>query len=102
MIRRPPRSTLCPYTTLFRSNRRAGASDRRARAAVALRAGDAVAAVCGAFVLLGFDEHVAQILHVLHRLCDIQAQRLLTFEAEAFEDAAAVEVFAPVREDYLP
>src|SRR5260221_2243925 len=31
MIRRPPRSTLFPYTTLFRSRRRAG--DRRRRAA---------------------------------------------------------------------
>src|SRR5256885_8831873 len=26
MIRRPPRSTLLPYTTLFRSHRRAGAA----------------------------------------------------------------------------
>src|SRR3712207_7253722 len=31
MIRRPPRSTLFPYTTLFRSGRR-GADDRRAGA----------------------------------------------------------------------
>src|SRR2546426_9083061 len=29
MIRRPPRSTLFPYTTLFRSYRRAGLSSRR-------------------------------------------------------------------------
>src|SRR6266536_2718003 len=29
MIRRPPRSTLCPYTTLFRSCGRAGASQGR-------------------------------------------------------------------------
>src|SRR2546430_13636585 len=28
MIRRPPRSTLFPYTTLFRSGRRAGAGER--------------------------------------------------------------------------
>src|SRR3712207_7725006 len=28
MIRRPPRSTLFPYTTLFRSDRLAGADDR--------------------------------------------------------------------------
>src|SRR3712207_7480712 len=28
MIRRPPRSTLFPYTTLFRSSRRAAASGR--------------------------------------------------------------------------
>src|SRR3712207_9583718 len=29
MIRRPPRSTLFPYTTLFRSNRAARRGDRR-------------------------------------------------------------------------
>src|SRR3712207_8691343 len=29
MIRRPPRSTLFPYTTLFRSQRARGADDRR-------------------------------------------------------------------------
>src|SRR2546426_1289818 len=33
MIRRPPRSTLFPYTTLFRSARRLGERARRARAA---------------------------------------------------------------------
>src|SRR2546427_3627321 len=32
MIRRPPRSTLFPYTTLFRSPGRAGANDLAARA----------------------------------------------------------------------
>src|SRR3712207_7290392 len=31
MIRRPPRSTLFPYTTLFRSSCRRGASGRRRR-----------------------------------------------------------------------
>src|SRR5256885_12211591 len=33
MIRRPPRSTLFPYTTLFRSLRAAGANAQRAQAA---------------------------------------------------------------------
>src|SRR2546430_15925327 len=33
MIRRPPRSTLFPYTTLFRSRRRSADRPRRARAA---------------------------------------------------------------------
>src|SRR3989454_6533022 len=33
MIRRPPRSTLFPYTTLFRSGRRSGRGRRRARGA---------------------------------------------------------------------
>src|SRR5436305_5864711 len=31
MIRRPPRSTLFPYTTLFRSERRPGRTARRSR-----------------------------------------------------------------------
>src|SRR2546422_7745108 len=34
MIRRPPRSTLFPYTTLFRSPRATGRADRGARALV--------------------------------------------------------------------
>src|SRR3712207_7139498 len=34
MIRRPPRSTLFPYTTLFRSRRRRGRVVRRARLGV--------------------------------------------------------------------
>src|SRR2546422_2480120 len=33
MIRRPPRSTLFPYTTLFRSRRAVGRGARRGRAA---------------------------------------------------------------------
>src|SRR5947209_16389444 len=56
MLRRPPRSTLFPYTTLFRSNRRfrpfdpflhlahdargLGVADRRRPAAAAEKAGD--------------------------------------------------------------
>src|SRR5688572_31575741 len=35
MIRRPPRSTLFPYTTLFRSSRPAAARDRRLPATAA-------------------------------------------------------------------
>src|SRR3712207_8015090 len=38
MIRRPPRSTLFPYTTLFRSQRGAGGADRRRGHARAQRA----------------------------------------------------------------
>src|SRR2546430_12097252 len=37
MIRRPPRSTLFPYTTLFRSHRRRLAPPHRTVGAVALR-----------------------------------------------------------------
>src|SRR3712207_8487307 len=47
MIRRPPRSTLFPYTTLFRSSRVAPQGDRAGRARVASAAGqvDRLAAV---------------------------------------------------------
>src|SRR3712207_8112715 len=38
MIRRPPRSTLFPYTTLFRSERRVGGCEDRERSAPAERA----------------------------------------------------------------
>src|SRR6476660_10077775 len=40
MIRRPPRSTLFPYTTLFRSPWRPNACRRAARADAHLRPGD--------------------------------------------------------------
>src|SRR3954467_16003628 len=39
MIRRPPRSTLFPYTTLFRSHRRVRAARRRGRRTCAVRGG---------------------------------------------------------------
>src|SRR5260370_42177449 len=49
MIRRPPRSTLFPYTTLFRSSRRAECQQACHRGATALRrAPFAVAALRGA------------------------------------------------------
>src|SRR3712207_7235864 len=44
MIRRPPRSTLFPYTTLFRSSIRLSGNRRRRRGEV-LRAGAATVAV---------------------------------------------------------
>src|SRR2546427_7872044 len=42
MIRRPPRSTLFPYTTLFRSRRAGDAQDRLVRDAPGATAPDAV------------------------------------------------------------
>src|SRR5688572_31291466 len=50
MIRRPPRSTLFPYTTLFRSSRVAAlfAVRKRSVDAAALRSGAAISAAPGA------------------------------------------------------
>src|SRR3712207_8243455 len=44
MIRPPPKSTLFPYTTLFRSNRPAGTASRRCREGSARRGFDFVTA----------------------------------------------------------
>src|SRR2546430_10415732 len=48
MIRRPPRSTLFPYTTLFRSSRRAGGRVRAATRAARVRRDHTHADRCGA------------------------------------------------------
>src|SRR5947209_14360712 len=63
MIRRPPRSTLFPYTTLFRSKKRRLAGDPRAHAAV----GDVgERSLVGDFFLLPEAEH--DIAHETHSL----------------------------------
>src|SRR3712207_9246340 len=53
MIRRPPRSTLFPYTTLFRSDEdaRVGEQGARDRDALALAAGERQAALADAGVV---------------------------------------------------
>src|SRR2546422_7718728 len=54
MIRRPPRSTLFPYTTLFRSQRERGSSiPREERTHGASRRGPSTAGVCGPPVYAG-------------------------------------------------
>src|SRR3712207_6881000 len=53
MIRRPPRSTLFPYTTLFRSRGAKGAS----RAPLRRRSGTNISAFGGATRNLGYADH---------------------------------------------
>src|SRR3989442_5778407 len=55
MIRRPPRSTLFPYTTLFRSTFQALGADRTIRAAVVTGSGRAFTAGMDVHVLAGLD-----------------------------------------------
>src|SRR3712207_7652820 len=62
MIRRPPRSTLFPYTTLFRSHHR-GAGDNSSRRPDAVRNG-----VFGAFAPIDGLTHTTEDEHVVvHR-----------------------------------
>src|SRR3712207_7334940 len=65
MIRRPPRSTLFPYTTLCRSLRHDGAAPGRARARVRER--DQLAQVAVPLAVLGQEREVQALPGVLHR-----------------------------------
>src|SRR2546426_8045765 len=62
MIRRPPRSTLFPYTTLFRSRSVAHACQR---AGQAVPISTRIVAMCGAFIL---PELLRCALRAFHRL----------------------------------
>src|SRR2546422_4360375 len=79
MIRRPPRSTLFPYTTLFRSRHRAGLRDRPAHGAPdererhgVLRGGDRPAAVCSH---LRSEEHTSELQSRLHLVCRLLLEK---------------------------
>src|SRR2546429_4000521 len=81
MIRRPPRSTLFPYTTLFRSVRRAGAR------ASARRAHHHISAACRSRrVLRGrrraerarahrSEEHTSELQSRLHLVCRLLLEK---------------------------
>src|SRR2546430_12359305 len=70
MIRRPPRSTLFPYTTLFRSRRLAEADDlvRRQRAR-------AKAALVAAAVDLRSEEHTSELLSQSNLVCRLLLEK---------------------------
>src|SRR2546429_5192361 len=72
MIRRPPRSTLFPYTTLFRSHRRA----RGLRAAAAL-AGAARPACQGGRPAhrARSEEHTSELQSRLHLVCRLLLEK---------------------------
>src|SRR3712207_8346248 len=73
MIRRPPRSTLFPYTTLFRSE-------------VALPAPDVVDEALALFQHLAGAEHGAVVLHgALHALAQLRRRRAAIGVSEMIE-----------------
>src|SRR2546422_11343469 len=75
MIRRPPRSTLFPYTTLFRSDPAPAADVRRA---VADRRGRAVAAAAGRAGLgtaRRSEEHTSELQSRLHLVCRLLLEK---------------------------
>src|SRR2546425_7726268 len=84
MIRRPPRSTLFPYTTLFRSRpRRAGAArlragDRRVHATLAALRRRPVAARrarAGAFGARRSEEHTSELQSLAYLVCRLLLEK---------------------------
>src|SRR2546422_3700029 len=79
MIRRPPRSTLFPYTTLFRSRRRA--HEPRAAGVVDERR---VAAPAEGIAVRRSEEHTSELQSRLHLVCRLLLEKkkmeLLTAE----------------------
>src|SRR2546422_4848766 len=87
MIRRPPRSTLFPYTTLFRSGRRRQARPRArpqgARAVIGRAAG--VASLVAGFATLAIvlliswdvrsEEHTSELQSRLHLVCRLLLEK---------------------------
>src|SRR5689334_23473680 len=69
MIRRPPRSTLFPYTTLFRSLRRAPRAD-----AVPLEPGDRLAED-PLLLLLRSEEHTSELQSQFHLVCRLLLEK---------------------------
>src|SRR2546429_4735463 len=66
MIRRPPRSTLFPYTTLFRS---------RIRCACKCRAGSARSKVRRPFASARSEEHTSELQSRLHLVCRLLLEK---------------------------
>src|SRR2546429_2387227 len=79
MIRRPPRSTLFPYTTLFRSRRHSAARRGRARHARRPRrlppGGDAVGAPVGEGPPRRSEEHTSELQSRLHLVCRLLLEK---------------------------
>src|SRR2546426_7497405 len=76
MIRRPPRSTLFPYTTLFRSVRAGageGASDARAESAQALEPGRRAEGQCRGDVRS--EEHTSELQSPCNLVCRLLLEK---------------------------
>src|SRR2546429_6717576 len=75
MIRRPPRSTLFPYTTLFRSTLVSGRKRKRACGVGGSCAGRAAAGEAGAANVERSEEHTSELQSRLHLVCRLLLEK---------------------------
>src|SRR2546429_4387579 len=81
MIRRPPRSTLFPYTTLFRSHaRRTGSSSSCATASATTRCRAAGDQPTAARSRTRSEEHTSELQSRLHLVCRLLLEKKKSIE----------------------
>src|SRR2546429_1475465 len=73
MIRRPPRSTLFPYTTLFRSSAQRDRSDDDF--AIRIDHGDRIAVAIGNIETSRSEEHTSELQSRLHLVCRLLLEK---------------------------
>src|SRR3712207_8198475 len=83
MIRRPPRSTLFPYTTLFRSGRwsktlTSRSSGRLSSSSLASRPSAAVRKSCGACETMRSEEHTSELQSRQYLVCRLLLEKKKT------------------------
>src|SRR4051794_41236203 len=86
MIRRPPRSTLFPYTTLFRSERTVACIDDRAEERAGQLTHEAGPAAPGPryrLVTERSEEHTSELQSPVHLVCRLLLEKKKTRDARA-------------------
>src|SRR5258707_5787619 len=80
MIRRPPRSTLFPYTTLFRSSRRRNHAVRSARQPIQPPHGvpDQTAVPAAFFLAVRSEEHTSELQSRQYLVCRLLLEKKKT------------------------
>src|SRR5438093_3312489 len=75
MIRRPPRSTLFPYTTLFRSRSSTSAASSHRRPRRAANKGDAVATARAVPRKVRSEEHTSELQSLTNLVCRLLLEK---------------------------
>src|SRR2546422_4652368 len=75
MIRRPPRSTLFPYTTLFRSRPRPGVEKARVMSSAINNESSQGAGAPRASILRRSEEHTSELQSRLHLVCRLLLEK---------------------------
>src|SRR2546429_9509830 len=86
MIRRPPRSTLFPYTTLFRSGR-SGAARRGGPRTVRAGAAGVGRGAAGPGPTPRSEEHTSELQSRLHLVCRLLLEKKKTRRYDTMRDA---------------